>query len=105
MAKATSSYGIRRYLIKLDSSLAFKELISRMCLPKLKFVKIKLVSSYSLSPGPPSQENVPQVAEIVTMSNELELLYSPMFSELLNGNYPVVSKSSAVHAADNPDNR
>ncbi|GJW98002.1 putative ribonuclease H-like domain-containing protein [Tanacetum coccineum] len=59
----------------------------------------------SLSPGPQSQENVPQVAEIVTTSNELELLYSPMFSELLNGNYPVVSKSSAVHAADNPDKR
>ncbi|GJV55001.1 retrovirus-related pol polyprotein from transposon TNT 1-94 [Tanacetum coccineum] len=59
----------------------------------------------SLSPGPQSQENVPQVAETVTTSNELELLYSLMFSELLNGNYPVVSKSSAVHAADNPDNR
>ncbi|GJW29969.1 hypothetical protein Tco_0046844 [Tanacetum coccineum] len=55
----------------------------------------------SLSPGPQSQENVPQVAETVTTSNELELLYSPMFSELLNGNSPVVSKSSAVHAADN----
>ncbi|GKC26974.1 hypothetical protein Tco_1034268 [Tanacetum coccineum] len=41
----------------------------------------------------------------VTTSNELELLYSPMFSELLNGNSPVVSKSSAVHAADNPDKR
>ncbi|GKC58880.1 gag-pol polyprotein, partial [Tanacetum coccineum] len=25
--------------------------------------------------------------------------------ELLNGNYPVVSKSSAVHADDNPDKR
>ncbi|GKC68548.1 hypothetical protein Tco_1101146 [Tanacetum coccineum] len=51
----------------------------------------------SLSPGPQSQENVPQVAETVTTSNELELLYSPMFSELLNGNSPVVSKSFAVH--------
>ncbi|GJT50614.1 retrovirus-related pol polyprotein from transposon TNT 1-94 [Tanacetum coccineum] len=59
----------------------------------------------SLSPGPQSQENVPQVAETVTTSNELELLYSPMFSELINGNSPVVSKSSAVHAADNPDKR
>ncbi|GJY55193.1 retrovirus-related pol polyprotein from transposon TNT 1-94 [Tanacetum coccineum] len=38
-----------------------------------------------------------------TTSNELELLYSPMFSELLNGTSHVVSKSSAVHAADNPD--
>ncbi|GJY67393.1 retrovirus-related pol polyprotein from transposon TNT 1-94 [Tanacetum coccineum] len=59
----------------------------------------------SLSPGPQSQENVPQVAETVTTSNELELLYSPMFSELLNGTSPVVSKSSAVHAADNTDKR
>ncbi|GKG28103.1 hypothetical protein Tco_0406430, partial [Tanacetum coccineum] len=39
----------------------------------------------SLSPGPQSQENVPQVAKTVTTSNELELLYSLMFSELLNG--------------------
>ncbi|GJS50862.1 retrovirus-related pol polyprotein from transposon TNT 1-94 [Tanacetum coccineum] len=37
----------------------------------------------SLSPGPQSKENAPQVAETVTTSNELELLYSPMFSELL----------------------
>ncbi|GKF66822.1 hypothetical protein Tco_0193339, partial [Tanacetum coccineum] len=59
----------------------------------------------NLSPGTQSQENVPQVAEIVTTSNELELLYSPMFSELLNGTSHVVSKSSAVHAADNPDKR
>ncbi|GKF76725.1 hypothetical protein Tco_0229195 [Tanacetum coccineum] len=58
-----------------------------------------------LSPGPQSQENVPQVAETVTTSNELELQYSPMFSELLNGNSTVVSKSSAVHAANNPDKR
>ncbi|GJS76280.1 retrovirus-related pol polyprotein from transposon TNT 1-94 [Tanacetum coccineum] len=59
----------------------------------------------SLSPGPQSPENVPQVADTVTTSNELELLYSPMFSELLNGTSHVVSKSSAVHAADNPDKR
>ncbi|GJY60722.1 hypothetical protein Tco_0461379 [Tanacetum coccineum] len=43
--------------------------------------------------------------ETVTTSNELELLYSPMFSELLNGTSPVVSKSSAVHVADNLDKR
>ncbi|GKD21752.1 hypothetical protein Tco_1223455 [Tanacetum coccineum] len=29
----------------------------------------------SLSPGPQSQENVPQVAESVTTSNELDLLF------------------------------
>ncbi|GJU18862.1 retrovirus-related pol polyprotein from transposon TNT 1-94 [Tanacetum coccineum] len=49
--------------------------------------------------------SVPQVAETVTTSNELELLYSPVYSELLNGNSHVVSKSSVVHAADNPDKR
>ncbi|GKF74378.1 hypothetical protein Tco_0220710, partial [Tanacetum coccineum] len=59
----------------------------------------------SLSLGPQSQENIPQVAETVTMLNELELLYSLMFSELLNGNSLVVSKSSAVHDADNPYKR
>ncbi|GKC27832.1 retrovirus-related pol polyprotein from transposon TNT 1-94, partial [Tanacetum coccineum] len=59
----------------------------------------------SLSPGPQSQANFPQVAETVTTSNKLEFLYSPMFSELLNGTSPVVSKSSVVHAADNPVKR
>ncbi|GJW26530.1 zinc finger, CCHC-type containing protein [Tanacetum coccineum] len=65
----------------------------------------KVLKQDSLSPGPQSPENVPQVAETVTTSNELEFLYSPMFSELLNGTSHVVSKSSAVHAADNPDKR
>ncbi|GKA92000.1 retrovirus-related pol polyprotein from transposon TNT 1-94 [Tanacetum coccineum] len=59
----------------------------------------------SLSPGPQSQENVPQAAETVTTSNELDLLFSPMFDELLNGTTPVVSKSSAVTTADAPDKR
>ncbi|GJY69281.1 putative ribonuclease H-like domain-containing protein [Tanacetum coccineum] len=59
----------------------------------------------NLSPSPQSPENFPQVVETVTTSNDLELLYSPMFSELLNGTSHVVSKSSAVHAADNPDKR
>ncbi|GKA15645.1 retrovirus-related pol polyprotein from transposon TNT 1-94 [Tanacetum coccineum] len=54
----------------------------------------------SLSPDPQSQENVTQTAEITTTSNELDLLFSLMFDELLNGTTPVVSKSSAVHAVD-----
>ncbi|GJR26212.1 retrovirus-related pol polyprotein from transposon TNT 1-94 [Tanacetum coccineum] len=45
-------------------------------------------------------KNVPQAAETVTMSNELDLLFSPMFDELLNGTTSVVSKSSAVHTDD-----
>ncbi|GJX28146.1 hypothetical protein Tco_0236225 [Tanacetum coccineum] len=59
----------------------------------------------NLYPGPQSQENVPQAAETVTTSNELDLLFSLMFDELLNGNTPVVSKSSVVTAADAPNPR
>nr|GEW07030.1 uncharacterized mitochondrial protein AtMg00810-like [Tanacetum cinerariifolium] len=57
----------------------------------------------SLSPGPQCQENVPHAAGIVTTSNELDLLFSPMFNELLNGSTQVVSKSSAVTTADAPN--
>nr|GEY26838.1 hypothetical protein [Tanacetum cinerariifolium] len=54
----------------------------------------------SLSPGLQCQENVTQADRIVTTSNELDLLFSPMFNELLNGSSLVVSKSSAVTTAD-----
>nr|GEY56290.1 hypothetical protein [Tanacetum cinerariifolium] len=57
----------------------------------------------SLSPGPQSQENVPHTAGTVTTSNELDLLFSPMFDELLNGSTQVVSKSFAVTTADAPN--
>nr|GEX17455.1 hypothetical protein [Tanacetum cinerariifolium] len=57
----------------------------------------------SLSPGPQSQENVPQAAGTITTSNELDLLFSLMFDELLNGSNQVVSKSSAVTTADAPN--
>nr|GFC78496.1 Gag-Pol polyprotein [Tanacetum cinerariifolium] len=51
------------------------------------------------------QENVPQADRTVTTSNELDLLFNPMFDELLNGTSKVVSKSSAVSAADAPNQR
>nr|GEZ97334.1 retrovirus-related Pol polyprotein from transposon TNT 1-94 [Tanacetum cinerariifolium] len=41
----------------------------------------------------------------VTTSNELDLLFSPMFDELLNGSSKVVTKSSAVSATDAPNQR
>nr|GFA12939.1 hypothetical protein [Tanacetum cinerariifolium] len=41
----------------------------------------------------------------VTTSNELDLLFSLMFDELLNGSSKVVSKSSAVSSADAPNQR
>nr|GEV59372.1 hypothetical protein [Tanacetum cinerariifolium] len=57
----------------------------------------------NLCPGPQRQENVPQVAKTVTTSNELDLLFSLMFDELLNGSTQVVSKSSDVTTADAPN--
>nr|GFD36368.1 hypothetical protein [Tanacetum cinerariifolium] len=54
----------------------------------------------SLSPVSQRQANVPQADRTVTTSNEQDLLFSPMFDELLNGSSKVVSKSSAVSAAD-----
>nr|GEW01665.1 hypothetical protein [Tanacetum cinerariifolium] len=59
----------------------------------------------SLSPGPQSQENVPQAAETVTTSNELDLLFSSMFDELLNETTQVVSKSFVVTTVDAPNQR
>nr|GEX15078.1 hypothetical protein [Tanacetum cinerariifolium] len=57
----------------------------------------------SLSPGTQCPENVPQVVGIVTTSNELDLLFRPIFDELLNGSSQVVSKSSVVTTADAPN--
>nr|GEW58483.1 hypothetical protein [Tanacetum cinerariifolium] len=60
---------------------------------------------HSLIPGILCQQNVPQADWTVTTSNELDLLFSLMFDELLNGSSKVVSKSSAVSFADAPNQR
>nr|GFC40081.1 Gag-Pol polyprotein [Tanacetum cinerariifolium] len=59
----------------------------------------------SLSPGRKCHENVSHGDKTVKMSNALDLLFSPMFDELLNGPSQVVSKSSTVSAADAPNQR
>nr|GFC07397.1 hypothetical protein [Tanacetum cinerariifolium] len=59
----------------------------------------------SLSPANERQANIPQADRTVTTSNELDLLFSPMFDELLNGSSKVVSKTSAVSAADATNQR
>nr|GFA17795.1 retrovirus-related Pol polyprotein from transposon TNT 1-94 [Tanacetum cinerariifolium] len=59
----------------------------------------------SLSPAIQRQEKVTQADRTVTKSNELDLLFSPMFDELLNGSSKVVSKSSAVSTANAPNQR
>nr|GEU72801.1 retrovirus-related Pol polyprotein from transposon TNT 1-94 [Tanacetum cinerariifolium] len=57
----------------------------------------------SLSLAIQRQENVPQTDKTITTSNELDLQFSLMFDELLNGSSKIVSKSSAVSAADAPN--
>nr|GFC64884.1 hypothetical protein [Tanacetum cinerariifolium] len=59
----------------------------------------------SLSPAIQRQRKVTQAYRTVITSNELDLLFSLMFDELLNGSSKVVSKSSAVSAADAPNQR
>nr|GFC82850.1 hypothetical protein [Tanacetum cinerariifolium] len=59
----------------------------------------------SFSPAIQRQANVTQADRTVTTSNELNLLFSLMFDELLNGSSKVVFKSSAVSAADAPNQR
>nr|GEV42218.1 retrovirus-related Pol polyprotein from transposon TNT 1-94 [Tanacetum cinerariifolium] len=59
----------------------------------------------SLCPSIKYQENVTQADRIVTTSNELDLLFSPMFDEFLNRSSKVVSKSSSISTADAPNQR
>nr|GEY38581.1 hypothetical protein [Tanacetum cinerariifolium] len=61
----------------------------------LKTVNSAALEHDSLSPGPQCQENIPHADGTVTTSNELDLLFSLMFDELLSGSTQVVSKSSA----------
>nr|GEU40471.1 copia protein [Tanacetum cinerariifolium] len=59
----------------------------------------------SLSPGLQCQENISQADRTITTSNKLDLLFSLMFDELLNGSSQVVSKSFAVTTTDAPNQR
>nr|GFB99956.1 hypothetical protein [Tanacetum cinerariifolium] len=68
-------------------------------------VKTTTLNHDSLSPAIQRQGKVTQADRTVTTSNELDLLFSLMFDELLNGSSKVVSKSSAVSADDAPNQR
>ncbi|GJX09027.1 hypothetical protein Tco_0198886 [Tanacetum coccineum] len=48
---------------------------------------------------------VHQVAETVTTSNELDVLFGPLFDEYFNGENQVVLKSSAVTTTDASNKR
>nr|GEZ55588.1 retrovirus-related Pol polyprotein from transposon TNT 1-94 [Tanacetum cinerariifolium] len=65
-----------------------------------RYVLTMALEHDSLIPAIQHQENVFQADRTVTTSNELDLLFSLMFDELLNGSSKVVSKSSAVSAID-----
>nr|GFC05231.1 Gag-Pol polyprotein [Tanacetum cinerariifolium] len=72
--------------------------------PSVKFFHIFGSVCYIVRDG----ENLDKMKEkdrTVKMSNELDLLFSPMFDELLNGSSKVVSKSFAVSATDAPTQR
>ncbi|GKA37777.1 hypothetical protein Tco_0724342 [Tanacetum coccineum] len=108
----TGSRGTDLYSISLQDSttpnpicLMAKATSSQACSDPGHNVNKRYLNKDNLKSRSTKSRKCAQVAETVTTSNELELLYSPMFSELLNGNSHVVSKSSAVHAADNPDKR
>nr|GFB44531.1 hypothetical protein [Tanacetum cinerariifolium] len=51
----------------------------------------------SLSPDSKCQDNVTQADRTVTTSNEPDLLFSPMFDELLNGSSQVIGEMSSRH--------
>nr|GFC27577.1 hypothetical protein [Tanacetum cinerariifolium] len=67
--------------------------------------QIMVLDHGSLSPERNYQENVSHGDKTGTTSNELDLLFSPMFDELLNGSTKVVCKTSAVSVADAPNQR
>nr|GEU36492.1 hypothetical protein [Tanacetum cinerariifolium] len=55
----------------------------------------------SLSPNPQCQDNVTQADGIVTTSNELDLLFSLMFDELLNGSSQIPTQAPTVTSTEN----
>nr|GFC01271.1 hypothetical protein [Tanacetum cinerariifolium] len=65
----------------------------------VNFDKLPQMASDQLSSDPALEYRT------VTTSNELDLLFSLMFDELLNGSSKDVSKSSAVSSADAPNQR
>nr|GEW65004.1 Gag-Pol polyprotein [Tanacetum cinerariifolium] len=72
--------------------------------PSVKFFHIFGSLCYIVRDGE-TLDKMKEKDGIVTTSNELDLLFSPMFDELLNGSSKVVSKSSAVSIANAPNQR
>ncbi|GKF58530.1 hypothetical protein Tco_0172067 [Tanacetum coccineum] len=62
-------------------------------------------TSMSNDPRTTVSTEVHQAAETVTTSNELDLLFGPLFDEYFNGENQVVLKSSAVNTTDASNKR
>nr|GEX88425.1 retrovirus-related Pol polyprotein from transposon TNT 1-94 [Tanacetum cinerariifolium] len=108
-AIATACFTQNRSLLDLLFSPMFDELLNGSSLVMSKSstettadAPNQSLEHDSLSLGSQCQENVPQQAATITTLNELDLLFSLMFDELLNGSNQVVSKYSAVTTVDAP---
>nr|GFB25539.1 hypothetical protein [Tanacetum cinerariifolium] len=98
-------FGFVRYIVRDGENLdkmKEKDQISSDPAPKYQTMAL---NHDCLSLANQRQANFPQADRTVTTSNELDLLFSPMFDELLNGSSKVVSKSFAVSVADAPNQR
>ncbi|GJZ51691.1 retrovirus-related pol polyprotein from transposon TNT 1-94 [Tanacetum coccineum] len=72
--------------------------------PSVKFFHLFGSLCYIIRDGE-NLDKMKEKAETVTTSNELDLLFSLIFDELLNGTTLVMSKSSIVTATDAPNQR
>nr|GEW86679.1 retrovirus-related Pol polyprotein from transposon TNT 1-94 [Tanacetum cinerariifolium] len=70
--------------------------------PFVKFFYIFGTLCYIVKDGE-NLDKIKEKAKTVTTSNELDLLFSPIFDELLNGSTQVASKSFVVTSADAPN--
>ncbi|GKB40357.1 retrovirus-related pol polyprotein from transposon TNT 1-94 [Tanacetum coccineum] len=73
--------------------------------PEVLIDFLKLVQRGLHAQGILLSQELTRSSETVTTSNELDFLFSLMFDKLFNVTTPVVSKSSAVDAADAPNQR
>nr|GEW83791.1 hypothetical protein [Tanacetum cinerariifolium] len=102
-AIATSCFTQNRYLvIPRHEKTTYHVINDRK--PSVKFFHIFGSLCHIVKDGE-NLDKMKEKAETVTTSNEMDLLFSPMFTELLYGSSQVVSKSSVVTTADAPNQR
>ncbi|GJX54237.1 hypothetical protein Tco_0282606 [Tanacetum coccineum] len=95
---AAEKADISETIVKVDSQMMIQknDVCSQQFRPR---------SSMSNDPRTTVSTEVHQAAETVTTSNELDLLFGPLFDEYFNGENQVVLKSSAVTTTDASNKR